>query len=164
MPKFTEIEKGTFIKNGKEYDYITEVEDTKDSTVNARIRIIEERPAIRKIRTRYDPEIKMYGNKNATMEIMLGYDKKELDKSLWRLITLIMTPIICALIVYTAIKLPPIIGNKSWILIMVYTLILIFLSYKLITSYGRVIMSALADHLKAREIKKLLKKEGMTNK
>ena len=80
MPKFTELEKGTFVKDGKEYDYVVEIADDfpKKKTGNVRLKIIEEKPAIRKIRTRYDPEITMYGDKNASMELILGYDINEI--------------------------------------------------------------------------------------
>ena len=48
-------------------DYEIEIADDfpKKKEGNVRLKIIEERPAIRKIRTRYDPEITMYGDKNA---------------------------------------------------------------------------------------------------
>src|SRR3989338_4311578 len=94
MEKFTKLEKGTFVKNGKEYDYVVEVADDfpKKKVGNVRLKIIEERPTIRKIRTRYDPDIQVYGDKNASMEIVLGYDMKEINKALKYFLFTLLSP------------------------------------------------------------------------
>ena len=80
--KFTEVERGTFQKVGKEYDYIVEVGEDFNGKKDARIRIIEERPIIRKLRTRYDPEIELFGDKNASMNVSLGYNIKNIDSTI----------------------------------------------------------------------------------
>src|SRR3989338_5142277 len=79
--RFTEVERGKFQKLGNEYGYVIELGDDFDKKKDVRVRIIEEKPIIHKIRTRYDPDITMYGDKNASMEVLLGYDIKQINKA-----------------------------------------------------------------------------------
>lgn len=160
MEKFTKLEKGTFVKDGKEYDYIVEIakDFPKEKAGNIRIRIIEERPAIRKIRTRYDPDITMYGDKDASMELALGYDMKNVKKALRYLLFSLLFPFY-----FTGIILMMVNANKipktffpTWILLpMVLVLTLLF--FKL---YYKMNMTMLAEYLKSRDLKRILDKEG----
>lgn len=168
MEKFTELEKGTFVKNGKEYDYIVEIADSfpKKKVGNVRVKIIEERPVIRKIRTRYDPDITMYGDKNASMDLVLGYDMKEIKKAFRDFITAFIMPFYMIGITLAIIGILKIPKNTipiwtAWILLPLSTILLIFGLYKLIRSYyGKFVLTQFAEYLKARDLKKILAKEG----
>ena len=163
MQKYTKLEKGTFVKNGKEYDYEVEIADDfpLKKEGNVRLRIIEERPAIHKVRTRYDPEIEMYGDKNASMELTLGYNMKEVKSTLKHLIFTIISPFYFVGIAMAFIfidKLPKgfIPGWGVWIAIP----LLIILTGWLFYFYYRINIMTLAQYLKARDMKKILKQEG----
>lgn len=167
MPKFTELEKGAFVKDGKEYDYVVEIADDfpKKKTGNVRLRIIEEKPAIRKIRTRYDPDITMYGNKNASMELILGYDIKEIKKAFRYFMTALIMPfylIGIALFMMGILKIPrnliPIWALLTFLPL--FAIFLVFGLYKLIKSYGEFVLTLFAEYLKAKDLKKQLDKEG----
>ena len=163
MLKFTELEKGAFVKNGREYDYIIEIADDfpKKKTGNVRLKIIEEKPVIRKIRTRYDPEIELYGDKDASMELILGYDPKELKKAFRFLLFTSISPFYlfgAALLLINFDKIP--IGFMpnwiKWILLPVLAgATLLFFKF-----YCNMNMNALAEYLKASDLKKMLDKEG----
>ncbi|PIN86713.1 hypothetical protein COV19_03490 [Candidatus Woesearchaeota archaeon CG10_big_fil_rev_8_21_14_0_10_44_13] len=163
MSKFTELEKGTLVKNGKEYDYMIEIADDfpKKKEGNVRLRIIDERPAIRKVRIRYDPEITMFGDKGASMEVALGYDMKEINKTLKYLLFTLLMPfylVIVAGLLMFAHKIP----NRFlplWTLWMLIPLgiVAVGLFFKM---YYQINMSTLAEYLKARDLKKILAKEG----
>jgi len=163
MEKFTKLEKGTFVKNGKEYDYVVEVADDfpKKKIGNVRLKIIEERPAIRKIRTRYDPEITMYGDKDASMEISLGYDMKEIKKALRNLLFTSIGPFYVAgmvIFILNLDKIPKAFLPHSLLLILLPALLVLTLF--LFKHYYKFNMMMFAEYLKARDLKKLLDKEG----
>jgi hypothetical protein len=159
--KFTEVEKGTFQKVGREYDYVVEVGEEFNGKKDMRVRIIEERPVIKKIRTRYDPEITMYGDKNASMELVLGYNMKDIKNTLRNLLFTLLGPFYFAGMIILMINMDKI--PKSffphglpWILLPVLlVLIAIFFKY-----YYKFNMMMLAEYLKARDLKKILDKEG----
>ena len=163
MEKFTKLQKGTFVKNGKEYDYEVEIAD--DFPIkkqgNVRLRIIQERPAIHKIRTRYDPEIQMYGDKNASMELTLGYDTKSLKKTLKHLLFSLIFPfytvgIAAALIFIDNLPKGFLPTWTAWILIPLAIAGTIWL-FKL---YYSINLMTLAEYLKAKDLMKTLNKEG----
>ncbi len=163
MKKFIELEKGTFVKNGKEYDYIMEIAEDfpKKKVGNVRLKIIEERPAINKIRTRYDPEITMYGDKNASMELMLGYDMNEIRKASKRLLFTLFAPFYFGaifLLMMNTDKIP-----QSFLphgLLYILLPVVVMGSILLLVFYYKMNMTMLAEYLKARDLKRLLKKEG----
>ena len=163
MEKFAKLKKGTFVKNGKEYDYIVEIADDfpKKKVGNVRLRIIEERPAIRKIRTRYDPEITMYGDKNASMELTLGYNMKEIKKMLRTFLFTLIGPFYLAgmMILLININKIPKAFFPHWLLwiLLPIGLVLTILFFKY---YYKINMMMFAEYLKARDLKKLLIKEG----
>ena len=166
MPKFTQLEKGTFVREGKEYDYIVEIAEDfpKRKEGNVRLRIIEERPAIHRVRTRYDPEITMYGDKNASMDLVLGYNPKEMKGLLGRLIFTLLGPFFILLIYFAATlpqRVPPevIPGWTAWLLILLVPMV-VYATYKFLKGYFSLNIDALAEYLKGREVKKMLKKEG----
>ncbi|MCX6707703.1 MAG: hypothetical protein NT001_06210 [Candidatus Woesearchaeota archaeon] len=163
MSKFTELEKGTLVKNGKEYDYIVEIAEDfpKKREGNVRLKIIDERPAIRKVRTRYDPEITMFGDKGASMEVTLGYNMKEINKTLKYLLFTLLMPFYLVIVVgllMFAHKIPSrfLPFWTVWILIPL-GIVAIGLFFKM---YYQINMSTLAEYLKARDLKKILAKEG----
>ncbi len=163
--KFTEIEKGTFQKLGKEYDYIVEIGEHFNGEKDARIRIIEERPIIRKLRTRYDPEIEIFGDKNASMNISLGYNIKNIDQTIKWLKHAFLLPLysmgflafLWASFYYT-FKLPSGFIPKWSIIFLVPLLIL--LTYFCVKGYLKIVLNAMAEYFKAKDLKKLLLKEG----
>ena len=155
MEKFTELEKGTFVKDGKEYDYLVEIADDfpKIKIGNVRLKVIEERPAIRKIRTRYDPEITMYGDKNASMEISLGYDMKEIKKTLRNLLFTSIGPFYVAGMLILTINIHKIPKNFfppwiTWVLLpALLALTILFFKHNYMFN-----MTMLAEYLKARDL------------
>ena len=159
--KFTEIEKGTFQKLGKEYDYIVEVGEDFNGEKDARIRIIEERPIIRKLRTRYDPEIELFGDKNASMNISLGYNIKNIDWTIKWLKHAFLMPIYSVgftALFYYSFKLPS--GSiPKWGLFIVAPLAIV-LAYYAIKGYLKIILNAMAEYFKAKDLKKLLAEKG----
>lgn len=163
MEKFTELEKGTFVKNGKEYDYVVEIakDFPKKKIGNVRLKIIEERPAIRKIRTRYDPEITMYGDKNASMEVSLGYDIKEIKKALRNFLFTSLGPFYAAGMLVFAInihKIPKTFLPHSLLWVLLPALLVLTLFF--FKHYYKFNMTMLAEYLKARDLKKLLVEKG----
>ena len=102
------INKGKFFNKGKEFDYVLEATDSfpKSKEADIRIRIIDERPAIRKVRTRYDPTITMYGDKDASMELLLGYDIKDINKAGRNLIMMLIMPFYLAGCMFVMIFFP----------------------------------------------------------
>jgi len=163
MKKFTQLEKGTLVKNEKEYDYVIEVAEDfpKRKAGNVRLRIIEERPAIHKVRTRYDPEITMFGDKKASMDLVLGYDTKEMKKTFRHLVFSLISPVYLLLIVGSLVFVNKIVNTTipQWIIWMLI-LVLAGSTFLLLKFYYKVNIMTLAEYLKAREIKKMLKKEG----
>ncbi len=159
--RFTEIEKGTFQKLGNEYDYIIEVSDDFSGEKDARIRITEERPIIRKLRTRYDPEIEVFGDKNASMNISLGYDIKTIDRTIKWLKHTILLPaysIGFVFLFYYIIKLPS--GSiPKWGLFIVAPLAVV-LGYYALKGYLKIVLNAMAEYFKAKNLKKLLLEHG----
>ena len=161
--KFTEIEKGTFQKLGNEYDYIVEVGRDFNGEKDARIRIIEERPIIRKLRTRYDPEIELFGNKNASMNVSFGYNIKTIDSAIkWLKHTLLLPVYSIGLIAsfYYIIKLPSN-STPKWSLFILMPLAII-LGYYALKGYLKIVLNAMAEYFKAKDLKRLLIKEGYT--
>ena len=159
--KFTEIEKGTFQKLGKEYDYIVEIGEHFNGEKDARIRIIEERPIIRKLRTRYDPEIELFGDKNASMNVSFGYNIKNIDSTIKWLKHAFLLPIYSvgfAALVYYSFKLPS--GSvPKWSLFIIAPLIIV-LSYFVIRGYSKIVLNAMAEYFKAKDLKRLLDEKG----
>jgi len=159
--KFTEIEKGTFQKLGKEYDYIIEVGEDFNGEKDARIRIIEERPIIIKLRTRYDPEIELFGDKNASMNISLGYNIKNIDSTIKWLKHAFLLPVysigVTALFYYS-FKLPSS-SIPKWSLFILAPSIIV-LTYYAVKGYLKIILNAMAEYFKAKDLKELLVKEG----
>lgn len=162
MPKFTELEKGTLVKEGTEYDYVIEIADDFPRSKGVRVRVIEERPKIRKIRTRYDPEIKMYGEEGASMELVLGYNWEEIKNTFRFFISLTIFPFYIAFLVWFFTRISRWTIPKSWLLSLLFLLVpvLIYLIFRLGKGYFSLVMSSLADYLKARDLKKILMKEG----
>ena len=163
MQKYTKLEKGTFVKNGKEYDYEVEISDDfpMKKEGNVRLRIIEERPAIHKVRTRYDPEIAMYGDKNASMELLLGYDMRIIKKTLRNLLITLLMPLYLAGLVFAFVfidKIPSGFLPRWAIWILILMLIAGIVAYFML--YFRINIITLAEYLKARDIKKILDKKG----
>ena len=163
MSKFTELVKGTFVKNGKEYDYIVEIAEDfpKEEAGNVRLKIIEERPTIRKIRTRYDPEITTYGDKDASMELVLGYDMKEVKRAFRMLLFTLTFPfyvLLVGLLVNNLDKVPKSFFShlSFWIIVIIGCILTaVFFAF-----YYKMNMTMLAEYLKARDLKKLLKEQG----
>lgn len=167
MPKFTKIDQGKFAKLGKEYSYVIEIAEDKPikKEQDIRLRVVDEKPVIKKIRTRYDPEIKLFGDKKASMNLTLGYDMKELKDTIKYLAGIIIGPFVItgAMLSLTLIhKIPnnTIPRWSIWILVPAFV-ILMGLFFKI---YYNGIMKALADYLKARDLKKTLEKEGFKQK
>lgn len=166
MSKFIELEKGTLVKKGKEYDYIVEIaDDFPKKTGNVRLRIIEERPLIKKVRTRYDPNITMYGDKKASMELFLGYDMKEIKKSLRRLLFTLIAPFYFTGIILLIINIDKIPKSffPHWIKWILFP-VLIIITILFFKFYYKLNMKMLAEYLKARDLKKVLAKEGFKQK
>jgi len=158
---FTEIEKGTFQKLGKEYDYIVEIGEHFNGEKDARIRIIEERPIIRKLRTRYDPEIELFGDKNASMNVSFGYNIKNIDSTIKWLKHAFLLPIYgigFTALIYYSFKLPS--GSiPKWSLFFLTPLLLALLCY-LTKGYLKIILNAMAEYFKAKDLKRLLDEKG----
>ena len=159
--KFTEIEKGTFQKLGKEYDYIVEIGEHFNGEKDARIRIIEERPIIRKLRTRYDPEIELFGDKNASMNVSFGYNIKNIDSTIKWLKYALLLPIYgigFTALIYYSFKLPS--GSiPKWSLFFLTPLLLALLCY-LTKGYLKIILNAMAEYFKAKDLKRLMDEKG----
>lgn len=163
--KFTEVERGTFQKVGKEYDYVLEVGDDFNGKKDMRVRIIEERPVIEKVRTRYDPEIQLFGSKNASMNVSLGYNMKEINSTIKWLKHAFLLPIYVSgfivfyfFVAYYIFKMPSDFIPK-WTLFILVPLILV-LSYYIIKKYSKFILTSMAEYFKAKDLKRLLLKEG----
>jgi len=163
MPAFTELEKGTFEKNGKEYDYTLEIAEDfpKKKAGNVRLRITEERPAIRKIRTRYDPDISIYGDKNASLEISLGYDMKEIKKALRRLLFTIISPFYFTGVILLMINMDKI-PRSFFSPLLVWLVVSAGLAVTILffRFYYKLNMMMLAEYFKARDLKQQLDKGG----
>ena len=167
--KFIEVNRGVLGKGAKEYEYVLEVStDILEKKVgNARLRLIEEKPSIRKIRTRYDPEISIEGDKDASMELYLGYNPKELKSALKKLIMIVTMPFIS----FFFVGLYSLAANSQkimpewikWFTIPLLAAGLVWWTYKLFKEYYKLVMNCLANYFKSRELKKLLDKEGCTN-
>src|SRR3989338_1425397 len=159
--KFTEVERGTFQKVGKEYDYVVEIGEDFNGKKDARIRIIEERPIIRKLRTRYDPEIELFGDKNASMNVSLGYNIKNIDSTIKWLKHVFLLPVYSIgfiALFYYIFKLPSS-SIPKWSLFFLTPLLLALLYY-LTKGYLKIILNAMAEYFKAKDLKKLLDEEG----
>lgn len=159
--KFTEIEKGTFQKLGKEYDYIVEIGEHFNGEKDARIRIIEERPIIRKLRTRYDPEIELFGDKNASMNVSLGYSIKNIDQTIKWLKHAFLLPIYSIgfiALFYYSFNLPSSFIPK-WSMIFLVPLLIVLLYFS-VKGYLKIILNAMAEYFKAKDLKKLLAEKG----
>jgi len=163
MEKYIELNKGTFERNGKEYDYIVEIPkcSLKKRTGNMRLRIIEERPVIHKIRTRYDPDIQVFGDKDASMELLLGYDLKEINKALKYFLFTLLSPfyVVGIFILISKWDEMPIHFLPYWTLFLMVPL-LVVLGIILLKQYYRMNMIMLAEYLKSRDLKKILRNEG----
>lgn len=73
------IEKGSFDKKGKSYDYV--IEQNKNTPLDkggARVRIIKSYPKVKAIRTRYEPHIEVDGEEGAYVPSYFGYNPKGL--------------------------------------------------------------------------------------
>lgn len=167
MAKFTELEKGTLTKEGKEYDYAIEIADDFPKTQgnNIRIKILQQRPAIKKVRTRYDPDIFMQGDKDASMQILLGYDVKALKSARRQFLSLLLVPLLLAgnVLLLANIKRVPVISIPYWLtwsIIALGAAIVLGLTFKLIKSYALFVMESFAEYLKAKDLKRILEKEG----
>lgn len=163
MPKFTKIDEGKFAKLGREYRYVVEIADEKHIKADQkiRLRIVDEKPIIRKIRTRYDPEIKLFGDKKATMNLSLGYNMKELKNTIMYLFLTLTGPFILTGAMFGLIqinKIPSHILPKWLLWILIPSLaVLMTLFFKL---YYKMNMQTFAQYLKARDLKKTLEKKG----
>ena len=154
---FSKIEEGKLLRKGTEYDYVIEA----DKNDHFRLRVIKEKPVIEKVRTRYDPDITIYGDKNASMDVMLGYDIKEINKSLRFFIFTLLSPFYFAgiFILFSKWdKLPEEI-LPHWAAFILIPL-LVFLAIILLRLYYKINMNTLAEYLKARDIINVLEKEG----
>ena len=125
------------------------------------MRIIDERYAIKKVRTRYDPEITLYGDKDASMELMMGYDMKQINSTLrWLLFTSI-SPFFFGGIILFMVNIDNIPKSYfphwlAWIIIPILAGITgLFFKY-----YYTINMTMLAEYLKSRDLRKILGKEG----
>jgi hypothetical protein len=163
--KFTEVEKGAFQKLGKEYDYIVELGEDFNGKKDVRARIVEEKPIIKKVRTRYDPEIQLFGDKKASMNVSLGYNMKDIDSRIKVLFHVFLMPIYSIGLVgffgasfYYLFKLPSGFIPK-WSLFILTPLLLV-LVYFSIKGYFKIVLNAMAEYFKAKDIKNLLLKEG----
>lgn len=80
------VDSGSFEKQGKEYKYVVEQDKNKPintSSKNVRMRIIKEKPVVRRIRTRYDPTISVIGDEGAVAPAFFGFDMKVLKPSIF---------------------------------------------------------------------------------
>lgn len=163
--KFTEIDRGAFQKLGKEYDYVVEVGEDFNGKKNMRVRVIEERPLITKVRTRYDPEIQLFGSKNASMNVSLGYNMKDIDWTIKWMKHAFLLPIYSlgfALFLfgsfYIIFKVPS--GSiPKWglFLLIPWVIVGIYYSGK---GYLKIALNAMAEYFKAKDLKKILIREG----
>ncbi|NQV77734.1 MAG: hypothetical protein HQ490_05195, partial [Lutibacter sp.] len=153
----------TLVKEGVEYDYLIEIaDDFPKQENNVRIKIIEERPKIRKVRTRYDPEIEMFGEQGATMDIVMGYDVEGLKGNLRSFLSLLSFPFLLAFWVW-AITLIPTDGiskNAEYILVSFFVPLLLVSLYMVGKFYFHMLMELFADYLKSRDLMKELEKDG----
>ena len=163
--KFTEVERGTFQKVGKEYDYVVEIGEDFNGKKDMRARVIEERPVIEKVRTRYDREIQLFGSKNASMNVSLGYNMKEVNSTIKWLKHAFLLPIYSIgffaffwASFYYIFKLPSS-SIPKWSLFFL-TPLLLALMYYLTKGYLKIILNAMAEYFKAKDLKKLLDEEG----
>ena len=159
--KFTEIDRGAFQKLGKEYDYVVEVGEDFNGKTNMRVRVIEERPIITKVRTRYDPEIQLFGSKNASMNVSLGYNMKEIDWAIKWMKHVFLLPVYISgfiLLFIILFKLPNgSIPKRGLFLLIPFIIMGIYYSGK---GYLKMALNAMAEYFKAKDLKKLLVKEG----
>ena len=132
---------------------------------DVRVRIIEEKPIIKKVRTRYDPEIQLFGDKRASMNVSLGYSMKEIDSTIKWMKHAFLLPIYVvgiigfyAAVFYYIFKLPSSFIPK-WSLFLLMPLLLVLLYY-LTKKYLKIVFNAMAEYFKAKELKKVLIKEG----
>ncbi len=163
MKKYIQLEKGTLVKDGTKYGYVLEVAEDfhNNKASNVRLRVIDEKPIIKKITTRYDPEIIIQGDKNASMDIVLGYDMEEINNSGRFLLYTLGSPFFFAGMLILAdklIKLPKS-ALPQW-LIWVTIPLGIAASVLLVKLYINLNMAMFAGYLKARDLKKVLEKEG----
>ncbi len=159
--KFTEIEKGTFQKLGKEYDYVVEVAEDFNGKKNMRVRVIEERPLITKVRTRYDPEIQLFGSKNASMNVSLGYNMKDIDWTIkWMKHAFLLPVYVLVYVLFFIIlfNLPSGLIPK-WGLFLLIPLVIVGIYYSG-KGYLKIALNAMAEYFKAKDLKKLLLNEG----
>jgi len=163
MPKYTKVDEGKIQKLGNEYSYVIEIAQDKPTKKeqDIRLRIVDEKPIIKKIRTRYDPEITLFGDKKATMNLTLGYNIKELKNTTKWLLASLTFPFVLMGTMFGLTQLHRIPSNvvpewSKWILIpLLFVLVGI-----LFWMYFKANMKTLAQYLKARDLKKTLEKEG----
>jgi hypothetical protein len=75
------VENGAFEKDGKEYKFVIERNKNKPintKSKNVRMRIVQEKPVVRRVRTRFDPVIQAEGDQDAVVPTYIGYDLKHL--------------------------------------------------------------------------------------
>ena len=159
---YSKIEEGKLVRKGTEYGYVIEA-DAKDKI---RFRIISEKPIIEKVRTRYDPEIQLYGDKNASMEVSLGYDMKEINKIIkyakYFILGMPLVSIFTAGVFILIDKIPKSsVPSTGKIAILVLSFVFIGVSLWL---YFRLSMRILASYFQAKDTKNMLVKEGALKK
>lgn len=94
-PVWHKVESGSFARDGKEFDYIIEQDKNKSldpsQPSNVRVRIVNSKPVVEKVRTRYDPVIQVFGEEGAVMPTWLGYSLRRLRPSiiLWSMMAFI---------------------------------------------------------------------------
>lgn len=156
MSRFIPIDKGRFARLGRGYDYIVEL--SGDDLRDVRVRIIEDKPIIKRVRTRYDPEITVFGDDNAEMDVFLGYNIKDLNRTFRDLIFSLFMPFIvgfyCLVLVFVH-KVP-----RGFLPFWSAYLLFPLLGMLGLYGYYRMNIPLLAEFLKARDLKKVLKKEG----
>lgn len=105
----------------------------------------------------------MYGDGNSSMNVMLGYDVKDLNYALRNLLRTLIGPFVILIILGLYIfimKIPMasilLLQWLVWVLLP-FLIMMIFLFFRI---YYKMNMHTLAEYLKVKDLKKVLEKEG----
>ena len=154
---YKKLGEGVIEKPGKLYKYILELKDDLPvNEKNIRLKITEEKPEVKKIRTRYDPEIEIFGNKNSYVNANLGYSIKEIKNTMKLFWVFTLSPLIIPVLVFMLFAIDKISKPLLFPSLGIVLIIFVIYSIGLIKTWFKF----LAEYFTARDTLKMLKSHG----